>query len=77
MKVKIKVGQNVKFPMGDFQMSEESGGIEIEVEAKDEEDLAKQIEHWQDYIHERVIKSAFKGANNFVKAKKLLMEDED
>lgn len=66
MKTKIKVSTALKFRIKDFEMIEESNGLEIEIDVKDEKELDKEIEKWQEYIHKKVITSGFKAANQYL-----------
>ena len=69
MKTKIKVSFNIKFRIDDFEIAGEEDGLEIDVEYKDEKELSKKIEKWEDFIQNKVLKAAFRGANKFVEMK--------
>lgn len=75
MKAKIKVGTSIKFKVRDFELVEEQQGLELEVEVKDEKELEKAYEKWQDYIHTKVIKSGFKAANQYLKERDNIIGD--
>ena len=75
MKATIKVATSLKFRVRDFELVEESNGLEMEVDVEDEADLDKQITKWQRYIHKKVIDSAFKAANLYLEERKDLEEE--
>jgi hypothetical protein len=75
MKAKIKVSFGIKFRIKDFEMAEESDGLEIEVEAANETELDALYNKWQSYIQEKVITSAFSGANKFVEEKQKILNE--
>ena len=75
MKAKIKVGFSVKVQAATFNPIESIDGLEIEFEAKDEEELLEKYDHYQKIIQERSIDNAMEGAKDFISQRaKLLLE---
>ena len=75
MVARIKVGFSSKIQAMNFSPVEETDSLELDVDYKDEEDLSKQIEKWQNFIQNKVVKATFTGANKLVEAKKELDKD--
>ncbi len=74
MVARIRVEFSAKIQAMNFSPVEEADSLELDVDYKDEADLEKQIEKWQNFIQNKVIKATFVGANKLVEAKKELDE---
>ena len=78
MKAKITVGFSAKLQVVSFNPVESNDSLELEIEYKDEKDLEKKIEHYQELIRGKCIQNTIRGGEEYVAArtKSLLLEKE-
>lgn len=74
MKAKINVGYSATIQARSFHPNTTTDSMEIEIEAKSEEELLEKYEHFQEIMQDRVIKNTMRGAKKFMKARDLLIE---
>ena len=65
-KAKISVGFSSKVQAVMYNPVESNDSLEIEIEYENDEDLLKQIKHYQDIIRKKSIHNAIKGAEELI-----------
>jgi len=77
MKVIIKVGHSVKMQAKSFNSVDSHDALEIEVDVKDDTELMKLTEKYQNLIRESSIKNVMKSAKEFLKKRAEIFEKID
>lgn len=75
MKAKINVGYSATIQARQFHPNTTTDSMEIEIEAKNEEELIEKYEHFQEIMQDKVIKNTMRGAKKFMKARDRMIEE--